>query len=70
MLVLSEDDERARLVALPRAGGPARTLLSVRDSDLVDGDRLLQVEGIATTTTDEEPTDAGPVRAQSLDASG
>ena len=128
VLVLSEDDERVRLVALPRAGGPARTLLSVRDSDLssredrlaasaervavivemderpdehrvysgppsgplalvrrtpdpdgeaftpyvvsVDGDRLLLVEGIATTTTDEEPTDAGPVRAQILDASG
>jgi hypothetical protein len=131
VLVLSEDDERVRLVALPRAGGPARTLLSVRDSDLssgedrlaasaervavivemegagkrpdehrvysgppsgplalvrrtpdpdgeaftpyvvsVDGDRLLLVEGIATSTTDEEPTDAGPVRAQILDASG
>ena len=37
----------------------------------VDGDRLLLVEGIATTTSgDEEPTDAGPVRAQILDASG
>ena len=131
VLVLSEDDERVRLVALPRAGGPARALLSVRDSDLssredrlaasaervavivemegagkrpdehrvysgppsgplalvrrtpdpdgeaftpyfvsVDGNRLLLVEGIATTTTDEEATDAGPVRAQILDASG
>jgi hypothetical protein len=118
-----------KVVALPRTGGRARTLLSVRDAVLaddesilsasaqrvavmvdvdghpdehrvysgppagplrlvrrtldpdgdtwtpfavsVDGDRLLLLEGLPVNSTDdEEESDAGPVRAQILDASG